>query len=1242
MGKLRRFQLKRHLKIKIIMNIKLKDSGAGRGLRVRVLTLTAALTLTGVAAFVPIAAMADHTTAHTIDQLSAQITALQAQLTKLSGTSSTGTGGAMVGKCTFTKSLTVGSRGDDVKCLQMKLNVSPASGYFGPLTKAAVVKWQKDAGVSPASGYFGPISQAKYSSMAAITPAASPTPPGATPPVAVPAGSGLTVTAPVDQPASQLAPGSAARVPFVKAILTASADGDVTVKSVTVERRGPSDDANFDSILLLDENGMQIGNTKTLSSEHKVTLNNEFVVKAGTSKTVTIAANMVAIGSINSGQIAKFAITAVDAGSSKVNASLPIEGNGMTMNSTLTIGSVTMSIGSLDPGSANTKNVGTSAYYLASVKAAVGSAEDVTFQSIRFNQSGSAAASDLANVMVNVGGKDYPATVTSDGKYWAASLGDGIAVIKGNNLEFSVKADLVSGSARTVDMDILRKSDVVVKGKTFGYNIVVGGGSSGAASAGAFSSNQEPFFNSYVTTINKGSILISRSSSVTSGNIPVSVTDTTLGAFTFDVKGEPMQISSLTLNFTFTGTGTSSNLTGLKLFDSNGGIVAGPKDPSSGIVTWTDTWTAPVALGIYTVKGKLSTTFVTNDTVQVGMNPDNITVKGTVTGLTVSAAPAATLVNANSQNVRSGAMSMSVASTPFSQTVVRGVNQFGFSSFTFDATQSGEDVRVTSVKLRDTISATGVGDEINSCAIYDGATALTTGGDVISPSDPSSGTTNDVTFTLTNNLIVTKGTTKTVDLKCNVSSSATANSTHAWGINDTTATNVSGTQTGTAITESVTTGTGNTMTVKGAGSFTVVKDASAPSATLVLSSKTDVPMNVLKYHATDEAINITELTLTYSSSTASTSDFLKATVWDGATKIGEAVWAGGAQNATTTFTTAFSIPKDADRLLTIKADIASIDVNASSTPGRLLAVDYNGVSSSTGTGQSSGVKLGSSSNVNTVGASMQIMKSLPTFAKIAVPSTTLPQTNAVLYRFSVAADPAGPVALYKFTFLVSSSTVSATTSTYNVFGYSDSSFSVKAYDNNPVNSRAVGCAGQSTFDSDTTCNATDSTGSVTASTSVATSSQIVFFFNPVNYVASTSEAIVVPAGTTRYFELRGDIRNPGSGTGNNISVSLAGDIDRPIRNTTQSTVANVGQSVAAGPITANHGLGSQKFINNYGVGFLASAAEVALQSDRSRLVWSAMSTTTTLTGATTTQDWTNGFLVPGLPISGMSANTFSN
>ena len=67
---------------------------------------------------------------------------------------------------TFTRSLTLGSKGADVTALQTWLInkgysiPAGATGYFGGQTKAAVAAYQAANGITPAAGYFGPVTKA--------------------------------------------------------------------------------------------------------------------------------------------------------------------------------------------------------------------------------------------------------------------------------------------------------------------------------------------------------------------------------------------------------------------------------------------------------------------------------------------------------------------------------------------------------------------------------------------------------------------------------------------------------------------------------------------------------------------------------------------------------------------------------------------------------------------------------------------------------------------------------------------------------------------------------------------------------------------------------------------------------------------------------------------------------------------------------------------------------------------------
>lgn len=68
----------------------------------------------------------------------------------------------------FTTDLTVGSSGASVTALQNALGVSPATGYFGSITKAAVMSYQTAHGI-PATGYVGPLTRASLNGSSTTT-----------------------------------------------------------------------------------------------------------------------------------------------------------------------------------------------------------------------------------------------------------------------------------------------------------------------------------------------------------------------------------------------------------------------------------------------------------------------------------------------------------------------------------------------------------------------------------------------------------------------------------------------------------------------------------------------------------------------------------------------------------------------------------------------------------------------------------------------------------------------------------------------------------------------------------------------------------------------------------------------------------------------------------------------------------------------------------------------------------------
>jgi peptidoglycan hydrolase-like protein with peptidoglycan-binding domain len=149
---------------------------------------TIALTaLTGVPSYSQAQSKAD---------LQAQISQLLATISQLQAKADTNN--TAYANYSWTRSLTVGSTGEDVRMLQRLLNSNAdtqvaVSGvgsrgnettYFGPATKAAVMKFQNKyrsevltpSGLITATGYFGPASMNKANALAKISTPPKPTP----------------------------------------------------------------------------------------------------------------------------------------------------------------------------------------------------------------------------------------------------------------------------------------------------------------------------------------------------------------------------------------------------------------------------------------------------------------------------------------------------------------------------------------------------------------------------------------------------------------------------------------------------------------------------------------------------------------------------------------------------------------------------------------------------------------------------------------------------------------------------------------------------------------------------------------------------------------------------------------------------------------------------------------------------------------------------------------------------------
>jgi hypothetical protein len=1114
---------------------------------------------------------------------------------------------------TFNTNLKIGSHGAAVLALQQFLNmsadtqVSTSNGAgspgnetttFGGLTRAAVNKFQlkyaaqilTPNGLTTPTGNFYASSRAEANAICSgsvTTGTGTGTGTGTA--------AGTAVVAAAAQPANTLAPSGAARVPFTAFTVTANGAA-VTVNSVTVQRQGPSLDTDFAGIVLIDAaTGVQIGNSRVLDATHSATIGSAVTIPAGSSKTFWVAANIAAAP--NAGDVASFAVTSVNTASS-VQASYPITGASNTIQTGLTIGTATVQSSSFDPNSASTQPIGTSGFRFSGVRIQAGSGEDETFKSITWYNSGS--ASGLQNINVTVSGTSYPTTVDATGRYYTAVFPSGIVIPKGQSVDVYVTGDLgANTTASTVaEFDIYRNTDIYLTGNQYGFGISPTLGSIGTISVAAThgsnfapSSTNQPFFQGSTVSVTAGTFsTIQNATSVGAQNIAINVPNQPLGGFQTNLTGEAITVQSLKVHFTTSS--STPKLTNVSLVSESGAVVAGPFDATcdataingacgstAQTVTFSGSILFPTGTHTYTIQGQVPSATANNVTFQASTAPNSSdwsNVTGNVTGNNIT--PSAGSFTMNTMTVQAATLAVSNGTTPTTNsTVVSGGQNVLFATVQLDASQSGENVRLSSIPVTITTDSgtlgnntTGTISYLSSCQIWNGTTALNTGSRVINAANISGGATVwTTTFSFDNSLVIPKGTVLNLPITCNLSSAAPSTATYAFA--PTTSIAPSGVTSGSSVTVASIGGTAPTIKVSTGATLAGSTDSSSPAYTVVAGGTTGQLVNVIKFRATSEPVNLQKVGLKLTSGSAS--DITTAYLYTGTnvrttagvaiaanTLVGSVTFASGASTATSTLSTSVQLPADQDATLIVKADIAAIGTNKPGTDGDAIAIDYD---SARGVGGNSGKTTDSVKAAGFAGSSgVRAFASFPVFAAGPTAPSNPNGTGQVLKKFTIAANNAGSIGLDKVSITVASTT-GITLTNVKLIAYTDPNYSTAA-------------------------NVPGTTGGIFGATQANVTSGQKLAFSQTNAGNSPFE---LGAGQTVYFALVGDVAVNTSNSTWTISATVNGDAS------------------FSGMLNAS--FGNAPVVGNF--------------------VWTANATTT---AGVADKDWSNGAGLNGLPSTG--------
>jgi len=277
-----------------------------------------------------------------------------------------------------------------------------------------------------------------------------------------------------------------------------------------------------------------------------------------------------------------------------------------------------------------------------------------------------------------------------------------------------------------------------------------------------------------------------------------------------------------------------------------------------------------------------------------------------------------------------------------------------------------------------------------------------------------------------------------------------------------------------------------------AGTLSVTTDSSSPDFQVASSGQTDFTAGAFNFSASGEDITLQNIGLTLSH--GFTNDLVKVSLYDGATKVGEAFFTGS--SATSTLSTPVFIPAGPDKVITVKIDFSMVGKGEPVThSGDAVVVNFL---SAQGVGNTSGATINATGSTNLSGVGL--MKAVPFFVLDSLPPGD-DLSAGDLMRFKVTASPTGSVGITNFGLGTRIRGVQMKHLT--IYGFTDANYS------HPI--RGVQASG----DLQATDDCSDYCPSGTTYYSIGAAD------------ASGAPTIIeIPAGVTRYFEVEAQVDTP--------------------------------------------------------------------------------------------------------------------
>ena len=864
---------------------------------------------------------------------------------------------AQTSSCTFTRSLTVGSRGADVTCLQNALvddgfaTFTP-TGYFGALTRAAVRKWQAAEGVSPTSGFFGPLSRAAFAramtsapigitpiGTTGTTPKTPTTPTTSTAPVP---GAGLTVSATAQQPSGSAIAG-AGQIDVAKWTFTASNKAGATVTNIGLLRTGVVSDSNISNLYLADETGVIFAQYSSLNNGVAAFDGLNLQVNAGQSRVVTLRMDL--SSSATAGNTLGWSLNKATVSGGGAVTGLPVTSPTLTVTSVSNPSIATVTYTYVTTGS--TVDAGTNAFLAHSATVNVVNSA-VLLKNIKFTVVGSANTADIKNSTLKIGGVTVAtaAAVMSDGKITFIPATD-VRLPTGNST-LEVYVDVTGSPNRTMAWNVLRPYDAVFQDTQYNANITPS--TSGSATT---------------VTINQGRVTINKSTDTPTANIPLGASNVTLAKFNFYAGGEPVKVRFLPVRITRSGSVTTAvnlDVRNVSVIDDVGNSVGTTISSPSGNWGTVDSTASSYAADFGTSSSYINYLIPANTTRVLSVKADVQSGATATTLLAVLRTPgSANLEGQISFQTSTGGTAtgntLTIATSPLTVTVnasfaaptyVAGANATRVGSFVLTAS-SAEGEKVSTLTFDKDSNANF---DAQNLKVMVGGTQFGTAQAIVADAETA------MTFSGSSPILVPAGGSVVVDLYADILTSTTQ-ATHA-AVIDLTSGSAVGSTSNSAITWPAAV-SGQSIVISSGSTVTLTTDSDNIASRYVVMGSADNVLYKLKLAANNtEDVRVTDITFldTVGSNSAGIASFNNIRLYDGDILLAGPVnmTVAGTTTGSIVFslgsTSSLVVPKNGSKTITLKGDVATF-VSGGSKSASSHVMSINATSSVTAYGKDS-------------------------------------------------------------------------------------------------------------------------------------------------------------------------------------------------------------------------------------------------------------------------------------------------